>query len=327
MLIGGIGVFTTLSWRKAGVTNSGNIGPSALHVAAQKSRDYVIGVICALIVVALFSGFNIVSRVGSGVGLAVWDLAALRFGIGGLIMLPFFMRGRLHGLSFARALIIALLGGLGFALFAYAGFFLAPAAHGAVLLHGTLPLFTFFVSLLIGEFVRRGTILGVLVIAFGIGLMAFDSLLGATSRQLIGDGCLLTASLFWSSCGILVNRVGISSVQAAAIVVVISACIYMPIYFLFFGSSGLLMADLTDLLVQGVFQGAFIGAFSIFVYMRSVQSLGPNGTALFTAAIPCVTALAAIPILGELPSLVEWAGVGIVTIGMAAVFAERMIRR
>lgn len=290
-------------------------------------REQAIGVGCALLVVLLFSGFNIVSQVGSGDGLAVWDMAALRFAVGGMIMLPFFMRNRLRGLSISRALVIAFLGGLGFALFAYAGFFMAPAAHGAVLLHGTLPLFTFVVSLALGDAVRRGAILGVLLIALGIGLMALDTTRGASATQLLGDACLLLASLCWSTCGILIKRAGVPSVQASAIVVVFSALLYLPLYFAVVGPGGLLAADLGPVLVQAIFQGAFIGALSIFVYTRSVQSLGPNGTALFTAAIPCVTTVLAIPVLAEVPSWLEWTGVGTVSVGMVAALAERLIRQ
>jgi drug/metabolite transporter (DMT)-like permease len=282
---------------------------------------------CALLVIILFSGFNIMSRVGSGVGFAVSDMAALRFAIGGLIMLPFFMRNRLRGLSISQVLTIAFLGGLGFALFAYAGFFMAPAAHGAVLLHGTLPLFTFVVCVTLGDDVRRGAVPGVVLIAVGIGLMALDTMRGATVMQLLGDACLLLASLCWSTCGILIKRAGVSSVQGSTIIVVVSACLYLPVYFTVIGFGGLLAADPGDVVLQAIFQGAFIGALSIFVYTRSVQSLGPNGTALFTAAIPGVTTLVAIPALGELPSALEWAGVGIVTVGMVAAFAERLFRR
>ncbi|MDW3207946.1 MAG: DMT family transporter [Alphaproteobacteria bacterium] len=295
--------------------------------AARIRREHAIGVICALTVVLLFSGFNIMSRVGSTAGFGVWDIAALRFAVGGLIMLPLFLRRRFAGMALAAVIRMAFLGGLGFALLAYAGFFLAPAAHGAVLLHGTLPLFTFAVSLLLGESVRRGSIPGVLLIALGIGLMAFDTMRGATSTQLIGDFCLLLAALCWSACGIYVKRAGIPAVQAAALVVVVSAGLYLPVYFTVFGIDGWIAVEAQDLLVQAIFQGALVGAVSIFVYMRSVHSLGPNGTALFTAAIPCVTTLIAIHVLGEFPGRLEWAGVGIVTLGMVAAFAERLINR
>ncbi len=294
--------------------------------ARRDQREFAIGVICALLVIALFSGYNIVSRVGSNAGLAIWDIAAVRFAVGGLIMLPFFLRNRLKGMSFGGVLAISFLGGLGFALLAYAGFLLAPAAHGAVLLHGTLPFFTLIISLMFGDTLLRGAVPGMLLIVFGIGLMAFDSMLGATTRQLIGDASLLLASACWSTFGILVRRAGVSSVQASAAVVVVSACVYLPLYLTVFGIGGLLVADPADVLVQAIFQGIFVGALSIFVYTRSVQSLGPNGTALFTAAIPCVTTLAAIPLLAEDPSRMEWAGVSIVTAGMVAAFADRLRR-
>ncbi|HYQ44423.1 MAG TPA: EamA family transporter [Polyangiaceae bacterium] len=72
-----------------------------------------------------------------------------------------------------------------------------------------------------------------------------------------------------------------------------------------------------QLLLQAGVQGVLVGAVSIVVYTRAVASLGPTTTSLFTAAVPCVTTLAAIPLLGETPSAVVLSGVGIVTLGMA----------
>lgn len=291
--------------------------------AAAAWREKGIGLVCAFAVIVIFSGFNLVSRIGSTTGLAVWDIAALRFAIAGCLMLPVFIGRGLVDLSIGRAAAIAFLGGLGFALFAYTGFFLAPAAHGAVLLHGTLPLFTVLVGLLLGEAVERRNLPGLVLIAIGIALMAFDTLRGANVRQLLGDGCLLLASLCWSSCGILINRAGISAVQGTAIVVVLSALVYIPIYLLGFGIDGLAQAAVGDVLLQAVVQGGVIGAASIFVYTRAVVSFGPTRTALFTAAVPGVTMLAAIPMLGEDPGPAAWAGVAAVTGGMIAAFAWR----
>jgi drug/metabolite transporter (DMT)-like permease len=44
--------------------------------------------------------------------------------------------------------------------------------------------------------------------------------------------------------------------------------------------------------------------------------LGPATTALFTAAVPCVTTVAAIPLLAEHPSPTGMLGVAAVTFGM-----------
>ena len=41
-----------------------------------------------------------------------------------------------------KFVVVAMLGGLGYAMLAYVGFSLAPAAHGAIFLHGFLPFWT-----------------------------------------------------------------------------------------------------------------------------------------------------------------------------------------
>src|SRR5262244_3205578 len=86
--------------------------------------------------------FTPVSGLGLTTCLRLPDVAALRFGIGGTLLLPVLVRRGLAGVSWRRAAALACFGGVEFAPLAYAGFSLAPAAHGAVLLHGMLPLFT-----------------------------------------------------------------------------------------------------------------------------------------------------------------------------------------
>jgi drug/metabolite transporter (DMT)-like permease len=216
------------------------------------------------------------------------------------------------------------LGGLGFALFAYSGFFLAPAAHGAVLLHGTLPLFTFLIvlALMPGATSRRG-LAGIVMIALGIALMASDSLSGVDTWQLIGDASLLAASICWSAYGIMAQRLKIPPLQAAAMVAVLSALAFWPVYLPTTGAAGLFTASWDQLLLQAVYQGILIGFVSILVYTRAIATLGATGTTLFTAAVPCLTTIAAVPLLGETPTTAVWMGVAIVSVGMiVAVFGR-----
>lgn len=279
-------------------------------------RAKLIGVFCALIVVVLFAGFTLVSRLGFTTSLGLIDIAALRFGIGGMLLLPIFVKYGFSGVRWQQAVILALLGGLGFALFAYTGFLLAPASHGSVLLHGTLSLFTFaIVYSSTRQTVKRGQVAGLFLVALGIVAMAWDSLSSATVRQLMGDLSLLLASLCWSTYGVVVRRLGLAPARAAAIVAVLSMCCFIPIYLALPGKM-LLSAGWHELLLQGVFQGALLGAFSIFIYTRAVVLLGAAETALFTAAVPCLTTILAIPLLSEFPSLAAVVGVAMVTIGM-----------
>ena len=266
--------------------------------------------------ILLFSGFTLVSRIGMRSALAPTDLAALRFGIGGLLLLPVFARFGLAGLPIAKALALCFLGGLGFALFAYAGFLRAPASHGAVLLHGTLPFFTALLAFaVLHERPRGSRLAGLGLIFLGIAAMSWDSLRATNLRQLTGDACLLAASFCWSAYAIMVRRTGLSALRAAAIVAFFALVTYVPFYLIFL-ESGLPTTPMADLAVQAVFQGVLIGACSILVYTRAVMALGASQTALLTAAVPCVTALAAIPLLGEYPTALALAGITAVSVGM-----------
>ena len=44
--------------------------------------------------------------------------------------------------------------------------------------------------------------------------------------------------------------------------------------------------------------------------------LGPTLTAGFSAVVPAMAALLAIPVLGEVPGLLQWLGIGLVSIGL-----------
>lgn len=287
------------------------------------TRERLIGVSCGGLSILLFSSFTLVSRLGFSSALAWPDLAALRFGIGGTLLLPVLLRRGLHGVHWRKAAALAWFGGLGFALLAYTGFSLAPAAHGAVLLHGTLPLFTYAITRVLAP--QPGPArhnIGILVIAMGIALMAYDSLASASRRQLLGDGALLLASSFWSAYGVLSRRWKVPPVQSAAMVAVFSLCGFLPIYALLPGT-GLLFVHTGELFLQAIVQGLLIGTVSIFVYTRAVAALGASETALFTALVPCATTLAAVPLLSEWPTHLAWAGVGVVTVGMLVALQPR----
>lgn len=284
------------------------------------------GIACAMLSVALFSSFTLVSRMGLASSLTTPDLAALRFGIGGVLLAPVLLRSGLRGIAWRHAATLALLGGFGFALLAYTGFSLAPAAHGAVLLHGTLPLFTYLLTRGNGRNAQASRRpLGIAMIAAGVALMACDSLIAANAHQFLGDTLLLLASLSWSAYGVVSRRLGLPAAQGAAIVAVLSMCGFLPLYALLPGKA-ILTAGNSELLRQALVQGVLIGAVSIFVYTRAVAALGAARTALFTAAVPCITTLAAMPLLGETPSRAAVCGVAIVTCGMLVALRTGMPR-
>lgn len=294
-------------------------GPAEPRAVSERAdqRSRAIGMLCGVAVVLLFSSFTLVSRVGFTSSLGLADIAALRFVIAGMLMLPVLLHYGLSGVRWRDAAALAFTGGLGFALCAYTGFSLAPASHGAVLLHGTLPLFTFALAWMSSSATAtRRRALGLATILLGVLAMAWDSVAGSTLRQLLGDGSLLLASISWSAYGLLASRRGLAPAHSASIVAVFSMCGFLPIYLLL-PEKNFFVAPWQALVLQGVFQGGLIGALSVFVYSRAVATLGAVETALFTAAVPGVTTIAAVFLLGEAPSGMAWGGVVTVTAGMA----------
>lgn len=81
--------------------------------ATAQQRDRLIGVICVLATLLIWSGFILLARLGVRTTMAPPDLIALRFAIAGLVMLPWLLRRGLGGLSWPRAIVLSLLAGPG----------------------------------------------------------------------------------------------------------------------------------------------------------------------------------------------------------------------
>src|SRR6185369_1798465 len=288
------------------------------------ARNRLVGIACALGSVLLFSSFTLVSRLGLRSSLGVLDLAALRFGIGGCLLLPILLRYGLRGVRLLDACALALCGGLGFATFAYSGFRLASAAHATVFLHGTLTPFTYLILRATGQRPHQ-RVSGIAIIVAGVLLMAIEGLGKAGMRELLGDALLLLASVTWSTYSVRLRALALPPAQASAIVAVFSMCAFLPVYALLPGKA-LFTAPPLELALQALVQGVLVGATSIFIYTRATALLGPGETALFTAAVPCLTTLAAIPMLGERPTLPVLAGECTVTLGMVIASRVKSVR-
>lgn len=274
------------------------------------------GIIYGGLVVAIFTSFALISRLGIQSSLKPDDLTALRFGVGGLLLLPIIIRRGLGGLKFTDAAAMAFLGGIGFAMLAYTGLSRTPASHGSVLLHGSLPLAAILLASLISlQWPARKQLAGCLLISIGIAVMACDSLNQADLYQMSGDMMLVIAALSWSAYGLLVRKRNVPALQAAAIVTVLSSIVYLPVYIAFY-TGRLLQAGILDVALQAVYQGIFIGIISIFAYTRAVSLLGATPTALLATVVPTLTALFAIPLLGEWPTFWAIFGIALTTVGM-----------
>src|SRR5690242_10330718 len=141
-----------------------------------RRRARWIGACCALAVLTIWTSFILVARSSVRHTLTSFDIAFLRFLFSGAVALPLAawrwptLRAGLGGgaVAWRRGAVLALFAGIGYCGLAYSGFFFAPAAHAAVLMPGSLPLWTaLFALALLGERLTPTRAAGLALIAGG----------------------------------------------------------------------------------------------------------------------------------------------------------------
>ena len=282
----------------------------------------LMGWLLACVVLCIWSGWIIVARLGATRSLSVWDITALRFGTAGILILPWALKWGLGGLSLPRALWLAISCGAPYAAAAFIGFLYAPAAHGAVLVNGTLPLFTVLLGwAAVGIRPSGAQALGVLLVLAGCAAIGGDGLLSPVAGQWKGHLFFLLSSALLSGYMIAARAWNVTRRQTLAAVPVGSLLLFLPIYLGVDLPSLLKHTPLAawpwdEVLLQAGYQGVLVSLLALPVFTKANALLGAAAMAAFLAAVPSVTLLLAIPLLGEVPSLLAVAGVGVVTLGV-----------
>ena len=276
--------------------------------------------IAAMCVAMLTAGCNFaVSRHGIQHGLSPYDLVALRFGIAGLILLPFFVRkgaASCAGVGWRRGIALAVTSGAIITLLMSLGTSLAPAAHGAALGPGTVTVVgVVYAAFLAGRLPPRLTIAGLAFTLAGLGAVALAGTTSGSRTVMLGDLCYFATGLLWGFYPVLLHRWRVEAIVGAAICSVLSLA-YLPIYLALL-EPRLLAAPIEVLLVQAFYQGIMNSIVGLWLWGHGVRVLGAGGTQLFPPMIPVIGTLAAIPILGEWPGPIQVVGVAMIVLGLA----------
>ncbi len=282
---------------------------------------YVRGALYGLAAVCIWAAFIVVSRLGVRTSLTPWDVAAIRFGVAGLILLPYIVRNglALERLGWIGVGAIAIGCGAPMVLLVSAGLLFAPAAHGGALFPGVMPLMVAVLAaaILKETFTVQKKAGLVLIVLGAIGIVwGNGGTLGTT--QNVGHALFLAAGLVWAGYTVAMRRARLDGLHAAAIAAVGSLVLYLPAYAAIAGTS-LFRAPLFDIALQAVVQGLLTAIVALLLYGRMVSLLGATSGAAFVALTPAMTALLAIPVLGEWPSAIDWMAIALISIGVYAV--------
>lgn len=304
------------------------VAPATEPLPSLLDRPELKGVGLGLLAAAIWGSYLAMARVGVSAGLHASDIAALRYGIAAVIMLPWLMRHGLltmAGVGLMRGAALALFAGPLFIIVGVSGYAFAPLAHGAVLQPAGMTLGSIGLAILVlGERPTLARTVGVAAILAGLAVIAGPGLLAGSALTPLGDLLFVAAGLMWAIFTVLSRRWGVSPVAGTAVISVLSAAVYVPVYLAVVGADRLIAAPLPFLLSQVLVQGVLSGVVAVLAYSKAVEILGAGKAAVFPALVPAVAILIGIPVAGELPTPVQLAGLGIVTLGL--LFAIGLIR-
>lgn len=308
------------------------------------------GLLAAVVTVTIWTGFIVIARASAQRTLTPFDIALLRITGASLVLLPWgwwMVRRRkaAHTAEAARAgvdggtppssllgisplplrttALLGSFGGLLYALLAYSGFFHAPATHAAVLMPGSLPLWTaLLAAVLLRDHITPLRAAGLALIVAGDLLVGGRSLLAAFSGGDVwkGDVLFMLAAACWATYSVLARRHAVDAVQATIAITAFACLVYLPAYALLVAlgavTSHLTMAPWSEIVFQMVFQGGGSVVISGISFTRMIQHYGPVRSTMITALVPGLSAIGAVVFLHEPMYWNLVAGLLLVTMGI-----------
>jgi drug/metabolite transporter (DMT)-like permease len=281
---------------------------------------YTRGALYGLAAVSIWAGNIVVAGVGLRSSLTPWDISAIRFGTAGLLLLAYLLR---QGFAFERlgwmGLAALVLGGAPTVLLANCGLQFAPAAHAGALFPGVMPLMVVILAAVVLKEVptpQQGV--GLVLIVTGVIGIVWGTGGSIGTTQNVGHLLFLGSAFAWACYTVALRRARLDGLHAAAISAVGSALLYLPPYAYLAGAS-LFEASLGAIALQAFVQGLLTAVISYVFYGRAIGILGASSGAAFAALCPAMTALMAIPVLGEWPSAIDWLAIILISIGVYVV--------
>jgi len=296
------------------------------NIAQIKSMDreasflspIVMGYMAITAVLFIWSGFSLTVRAIGESPLATADVALIRFTVPLLLLLPLLPSRieRIKKIKFFHLLLI-LLGGLPFFLFAAAGAKTAPTAYMGAILAGTPAFFVAILSYFFdGQLISKKRGIALLVILIGVLVMVAGQSETLSEEIVQGVLFLLGGSLVWAGYTMGLKHAGLDPISIAIIVSICSFIITLALIVTGsiatnFGSFSFQQA-LPFMLIQGV----GVGVIATIGYSYAVNQLGSAQSSTIGALSPGLTALLAVPVFNELLSMATLLGIFLTSVGV-----------
>ena len=278
----------------------------------------IAGIACGIGAALFWAVGFVAARHGILVGFSPADIVLHRFVWAGFAFLPLIARAGLADLGsvgWGRGILLTIIGGPPFSHLSYAGFLLVPLAHGAFIQPSCAAIGGLLLATaVLGEKLPAQRAAGAAVIVIGLVVIGGEALATIGTHGLLGDFAFASAGLLFATFSVLLRLWHITPMRAVMATSVV-ALVDLPVHWLAFGFERMIALGLYENLIQAVAQGIFAGAGAVYLFTRSVVTLGAGRAAVFPSLVPGFTLLIGFLALGEVPGLAELAGFAIVLIG------------
>jgi drug/metabolite transporter (DMT)-like permease len=204
-------------------------------------------------------------------------------------------------------------------LISYLGLQFAPAVHGSSLYTALIPLnVAILASFVLAEAFTVAKRIGLALIVTGVLGIVWGAGGAIGTSQNIGHVLFIGASMLWACYTVAMRKARLDGLHAAAIAAVGSLIAYVPVYAVV-SESSLTAVPWRDVALQALVQGLLTPVISFVLYGRAISLLGASSGSAFAALAPAMTALLAIPILGEWPASIDWIAIVLISCGVYCV--------
>jgi drug/metabolite transporter (DMT)-like permease len=289
------------------------------ETAIKPFSTLVLGLGCGIATVLFWATALVAAKYGIAHGLGPAEIAFHRTVWAGLALLPVFVVRDgfrdLGGIGWGRGIALMIFGGAPFAMLSSVGFMLVPLGHGGVIQPSTAALSGIILSAaVLHEAMPAARVAGALAIVAGLMLIGWEAVATIGSHGIVGDLTFMGAGFCFAIFAMMLRLWRITPMRAVVIVSVLSLA-YVPVHWAVFGFDRMLTAGWGDNLLQIVVQGLCAGVLSTYLFTRTVVLLGASRAALFPALVPATTLLIGFLALGDVPSVMQLAGLAVVGVG------------
>jgi drug/metabolite transporter (DMT)-like permease len=170
-------------------------------------------------------------------------------------------------------------------------------------------------ALVWSELPGRRRLAGLLDIIVGVSFLVAGLRVTASS-ELYGVTLLLAASFLWGAYTLGLRRAELDPLGCIMLITYPSLLVLLALRAIGVFETHISTISLNDIMPFVAVQGIGVGLLSSYAYSLAVSRLGSTRCATVGALAPVLTTVLAVPLLGEVPSLLSLLGVCVITAGI-----------